>query len=97
MGRKPNDGRGRIGGRAKGTPNKPKPPVTGWVGEMYNHVRGHAEYVLNRQTDAQYYPRLLSAIIVAEAVAELTATLRELAAASGVNLNPAREQTTPAV
>ena len=90
MGRKPNDGRGRIGGRAKGTPNKPKAPTTGWVGEMYNHVRPHAEYVLRNQTDTQLYPRLLPAVIVAEALAELTEAVRELTAARV-------EQTTPAV
>lgn len=90
MGRKPNDGRGRIGGRAKGTPNKPKAPTTGWVGEMYNHVRPHAEQLLISQSDATIYPRLLPAVIVAEALAELTEAVRELTAARV-------EQTTPAV
>lgn len=31
MGRTPNDGRGRLGGRAKGTPNKPPQPLHGWA------------------------------------------------------------------
>lgn len=89
MGRRPNDGRGRLGGRTKGTPNKPKAPTPAWVEKMLRHTRPHIEALLNSQGDTLFYPRLLPALIVADAVGNLNATIREIAAASGVPLAPA--------
>lgn len=43
MGRKANDGRGRIGGRAKGTKNKPAEPFNAWVSGLINRRRAQFE------------------------------------------------------
>lgn len=79
MGRKPNDGRGRLGGRAKGTPNKPATPVTEWVGNLLNKHRADFEQALTTQQAPEIYATLtLAAAILSntEALARV-ATLRE--------------------
>lgn len=43
MPRTKNDGRGRMGGRAKGTKNKPLQPVGEWVEEIINRNRARFE------------------------------------------------------
>lgn len=43
MGRQKNDGRGRLGGRAKGTANKPLEPLHVWVLGMVNRNRARFE------------------------------------------------------
>lgn len=43
MARKANDGRGRIGGRAKGTTNKPLTPLNEWVTGVINRNRAKFE------------------------------------------------------
>lgn len=43
MGRKANDGRGRIGGRAKGTTNKPQTPLNVWALSVINKNRAQLE------------------------------------------------------
>lgn len=53
MGRTANDGRGRIGGRAKGTKNKPQEPVTAWVSGLINRRRAQFERDLDALTPEQ--------------------------------------------
>jgi len=43
MGRKTNDGRGRMGGRAIGTKNKPLEPLNDWVNGLINSRRAQFE------------------------------------------------------
>lgn len=43
MGRKANDGRGRLGGRAKGTPNKSTSDLKQWLSEVLNENRNQFE------------------------------------------------------
>ena len=43
MARKANDGRGRIGGRAKGTTNKPLTPLNEWLAGVINRNRAKFE------------------------------------------------------
>ena len=43
MGRLKNDGRGRLGGRTKGTANKPLAPLNEWVLGMVNRNRSRFE------------------------------------------------------
>ncbi len=43
MGRLKNDGRGRLGGRTKGTANKPLAPLNVWVLGMVNRNRSRFE------------------------------------------------------
>ena len=53
MGRTKNDGRGRIGGRAKGTPNKPLEPLTEWAAGVINRNRARFEADLDAMEPAQ--------------------------------------------
>lgn len=50
MGRLPNDGRGRIGGRAKGTKNNPKKPLNDWAAALINRRRAQFEKDLDALT-----------------------------------------------
>lgn len=43
MGRKSNDGRGRLGGRAMGTKNKPLEPLNDWLNGLINRRRAQFE------------------------------------------------------
>ncbi len=43
MARQKNDGRGRMGGRAKGTPNKPKAPIQEWLDDTLRKHRTRIE------------------------------------------------------
>lgn len=43
MGRKKSDGRGRLGGRKKGTPNKITGDLKGWVSDLLNDNRRQFE------------------------------------------------------
>lgn len=64
MGRKANDGRGRIGGRAKGTKNKPTEPVGEWVAGLINRRRAQFERdldALTPQERADVLGRLIAA------------------------------------
>lgn len=63
MGRLPNDGRGRIGGRLPGTPNKPK-TYAGWARRVleYQRKQGNA---FNLGTSSV----LLAALVIADALA----------------------------
>lgn len=81
MGRKPNDGRGRLGGRAKGTKNKPATPVTEWVGNLLNKHRADFESALSnggQQATTVYAALTLAAAILSNTEAlERYAALRE--------------------
>ncbi len=43
MARHRNDGRGRVGGRAKGTPNRTTADLREWIGEILNNGRAQFE------------------------------------------------------
>lgn len=78
MGRKANDGRGRLGGRAAGTRNKPKPQhLNGWLRETLNAHRATIEQVLNDTNPADRYARagLLSTLALADALNRATDAL----------------------
>ena len=53
MGRLPNDGRGRIGGRAKGTKNNPKKPLNDWAAALINRRRAQFEKDLDALTPGE--------------------------------------------
>ena len=60
MGRQKHDGRGRIGGRAKGTPNRPKPeppkplePFNEWIAGVINRNRARFENDLDAMEPAR--------------------------------------------
>jgi len=67
MGRQKNDGRGRIGGRAKGTPNRPKPeqlePLNEWIAGLIERNRARFENDLEAMEPAQRAGVLASLIV----------------------------------
>lgn len=72
MGRQKNDGRGRIGGRAKGTPNKPKPeqlePLNEWLTGLIDRNRARFETDLEQMEPAQRAGVLASLMVHAQQV-----------------------------
>lgn len=66
MGRTKNDGRGRIGGRAKGTKNKPLEPLNEWAAGVINRNRARFEADLDAMEPAER-GRVLAALITANA------------------------------
>lgn len=75
MGRLKNDGRGRLGGRQKGTANKPLAPLNDWVLGMVNRNRARFEKdveTLNPQERAKVFANLIA--ISAQGTQEPTAT-----------------------
>lgn len=66
MGRIANDGRGRIGGRAKGTKNKPLEPLNVWAAQLVNRRRAQFEKDLDALTP-QERAAVLGPIIAATA------------------------------
>ena len=76
MGRLRNDGRGRIGGRAKGTPNKPQAPLPVWVSGIIDKHRNQIEKTLA----APWTPEatnLLAALMVVGAIQGLNLSADE--------------------
>lgn len=69
MGRTKNDGRGRIGGRAKGTKNKPLEPVAEWVGGIIDRNRARFEQDLDAMEPARRAEVLASLILKQQAAA----------------------------
>ena len=69
MGRLANDGRGRIGGRAKGTKNKPAEPLNVWAAGLVNRRRAQFEKDLDALTP-QERAAVLGPIIAATAAAQ---------------------------
>lgn len=63
MGRMKNDGRGRIGGRAKGTPNRPAEPLSSWITGVINRNRARFEADLEAMQPAER-AGVLAALIV---------------------------------
>ena len=63
MGRMKNDGRGRIGGRAKGTPNRPAEPLKSWITGVINRNRARFEADLEAMQPAER-AGVLAALIV---------------------------------
>lgn len=53
MGRLINDGRGRMGGRAKGTKNKPAEPLNAWAAGLVNRRRAQFEKDLDALTPSE--------------------------------------------
>ncbi len=64
MGRLPNDGRGRIGGRQAGTKNKPK-TYAGWAAKILAEDRKQPQA-------ADAHISLLAALVISDALAKLT-------------------------
>lgn len=62
MGRKTNDGRGRMGGRAAGTKNKPLEPLNVWVNGLINRRRAQFEKDLD-ECSAQERAAILAGLI----------------------------------
>jgi hypothetical protein len=65
MGRKANDGRGRIGGRAQGTKNKPLEPLNEWLTGVINRRRTQFERDLDAlppEQRADVLGRLMAAV-----------------------------------
>lgn len=76
MARQPNDGRGRLGGRAQGTPNKPKQPVANWARGLFIKNHDSFEGLLNsslkgKAMKVENDSLLLSALVIASALADL--------------------------
>lgn len=64
MGRNANDGRGRMGGRAKGTKNKPAEPLNQWAAGLINRRRAQFEKDLETLTP-QERARVLGPVLAA--------------------------------
>lgn len=82
MPRKANDGRGRLGGRTVGTPNKPLTPVSDWIDELVNHNRRYIERQLLETPFTPTGTNLLTALIIAAAIkdtAKQLLTVEEIA------------------
>lgn len=88
MARQVNDGRGRIGGRAKGTPNKPKPTFREWSEELLSKCRNRIEREVNTYVVTD---ELLCAIMIAASIDRLT---EQLAAMNGDTSTPEGDEPT---
>lgn len=81
MGRLPNDGRGRLGGRAKGTPNRPQTPALDWLNSFLDKQRivieTHFTTGARSKDDAQIYALLSVAAALRENTAALLAAKEE--------------------
>lgn len=69
MARPKNDGRGRIGGRAKGTKNKPQPALLDWADAFIKSHRAQFEKdfdSLNPQERAAALSGMITAVIGAK-------------------------------
>ncbi len=64
MSRQANDGRGRLGGRAKGTPNKSPEPLDKWLRGLVDRNRSKFESDL-KECSPQERAAILSRIIPA--------------------------------
>lgn len=73
MARQANDGRGRMGGRAAGTPNRPKKDLLTWADELVRKKRAQFERDLQTLEPAQR-----AAIVGQIIAATLTANKQEL-------------------
>ncbi|MCM1163395.1 MAG: hypothetical protein NC339_04020 [Muribaculaceae bacterium] len=60
MARQKNDGRGRLGGRAKGTPNKATATLKEWVGLIIDQNREKFNTELNKLNSSDYVKAFLT-------------------------------------
>lgn len=86
MPRRANDGRGRLGGRAIGTKNKPQPTVGEWVDALLAKKRHAIENAVVVPNGENGGAAILAALLVVSALNRVTEALN---AASGV-LSPER-------
>ena len=81
MARPKNDGRGRIGGRAKGSRNKPITPALEWLNNILDKQRPYIEtqFIQGVRTkeDAKIYALLSVAAALKENTAAILATRQE--------------------
>lgn len=75
MGRKPNDGRGRLGGRAKGTPNKPISPALDWLNGLLEKQRPVIELQFTQGARCKDDAKIYALLSVAAALRENTAAI----------------------
>lgn len=75
MPRKANDGRGRLGGRAIGTKNKPQPTVGEWVDALLNKKRHVIENAVVVPTNEDSGASILAALLVVSALNRVTEAL----------------------
>lgn len=75
MGRKPNDGRGRLGGRAKGTPNKPISPALDWLNSVLDKQRAVIELQFTQGARSKEDAKIYALLSVAAALRENTAAI----------------------
>lgn len=66
MGRTKNDGRGRIGGRAKGTTNKPQEPLNAWALSLINKRRAQFEKDLDEMEPADRVAALVQLLAASQ-------------------------------
>lgn len=83
MGRQANDGRGRLGGRALGTKNKPQPTVNDWINGLLDKKRGAIETALMTGDRS-----ILSALLIVSALNRLTDALTPDAGAGSQERGP---------
>lgn len=62
MSRKKDDGRGRLGGRAKGTPNRVTTDLKTWIADILNNGRERFEESL-AQLEPQEYIRVFNGLL----------------------------------
>lgn len=70
MARQRSDGKGRMGGRGKGTPNKITSDLKGWIAQIIDNGRERFEECLNGLEPAEYirvYTGLLSYVLPKQA------------------------------
>lgn len=79
MARQKNDGRGRMGGRKKGTPNKTTSTVKEWLTELVDKNRKQIEKDLKRMDPAErvkVFAQLLNFIVPKQQAVSVEATMQ---------------------
>lgn len=79
MARQKNDGRGRLGGRAKGTPNKTTSTVKEWLTELVDKNRKQIEKDLKGMDPAErvkVFAQLLNFIVPKQQAVSVEATMQ---------------------
>lgn len=81
MARQKNDGKGRIGGRAKGTPNKITSTVKDWISQLIDDNRGQIEKdikELSPKDRLQVFEKLMQYVIPKQQSVKANVDLSEL-------------------
>ena len=89
MSRKANDGRGRLGGRAVGTKNKPQPTVGEWVDALLSKKRHVIENAVVAPNCENGGASILAALLVVSALNRVTAALNAATGAPSPENGPA--------